>query len=211
MVGHDIRNPLQTVTGELYLARETMKSMPANKGKVSLLESLEIVEEQLGYVIKIVSDLQDYSRPLQPKLEEVNLQEIVDTVLFSITACDRAKIRVNSSINRNCQKIVVDKTYLQRILQNLVNNSVQAMPKGGKLTISANCQNGKAQISIEDTGEGVPEEIRTKMFTPLVTMKSKGQGFGLAVVKRLTEALGGTINFETEAGKGTKFTLILPA
>jgi two-component system, NtrC family, sensor histidine kinase HydH len=211
MVGHDIRNPLQTITGELYLARETMKSMPDNEGKASMLESLEIIEEQIGYVNKIVSDLQDYARPLQPKLEEINLPEIVDTVLYSISACDKNKIQVNFSISNNCKKITSDKTYLQRILQNLVNNSIQAMHGGGKLTISANCQSGKILISVQDTGDGIPEEIRAKMFTPLVTMKSKGQGFGLAVVKRLTEALGGTITFETELGKGTAFTLTLPA
>ena len=65
-------------------------------------------------------------------------------------------------------------------------------------------------ITIEDTGAGVPEEAKTKLFTPLFTTKSKGQGFGLAVVKRLTEALGGTITFESEKEKGTKFTIKLP-
>ena len=79
----------------------------------------------------------------------------------------------------------VDKTYLQRILQNLINNSIQAMPNGGKLTVTASCQNDKAIISVEDTGEGIPLELRSKLFTPLVTMKSKGQGFGLAVVKKI--------------------------
>ena len=66
-------------------------------------------------------------------------------------------------------------------------------------------------ITVADTGVGIPEEAKNKLFTPLFTTKSKGQGFGLAVVKRMTEALGGTVTFESEEGKGTKFIIRLPA
>ncbi len=211
MVGHDIRNPLQTITGELFLARETIKGMPNSESKTSMLESLDIVDEQIGYVNKIVSDLQDYARPLQPKLEQVDLSSMLQNLISSIKLCDSDRITVKSTINPGLDTITTDKIYLQRILQNLINNSIQAMPKGGQLTITATRRNNKVEVSVEDTGDGIPEEIRTKMFTPLVTMKSKGQGFGLAVVKRLTEALGGIISFETEICKGTKFTITLPA
>jgi signal transduction histidine kinase len=81
------------------------------------------------------------------------------------------------------------------------------MPNGGKIAVTARNQNSGISISVEDTGEGIPEEFRSKIFTPLMTTKSKGQGFGLAVVKRMTEAQGGTITFESEVGKGTKFNL----
>ncbi len=83
------------------------------------------------------------------------------------------------------------------------------MPNGGKLTISAAEKNGKATIIAQDTGEGIPENVRSKIFTPLVTTKAKGHGFGLSVVKRFTEALGGTVTFESEVGKGTKFIIEL--
>jgi signal transduction histidine kinase len=85
------------------------------------------------------------------------------------------------------------------------------MPDGGKLTVQAHREKTTVIITVQDTGVGIPEEAKDKLFTPLFTTKAKGQGFGLAVVKRLTEALGGTVTFESREGKGTTFTIILPA
>ena len=103
--------------------------------------------------------------------------------------------------------LIADSTMIKRILVNLTQNAVQAMPNGGNLTITATNSAGQTEITIQDTGEGIPKEVQAKLFTPLMTTKSKGQGFGLAVVKRMTEAMGGTVTFETEEGKGTKFIL----
>jgi len=92
-----------------------------------------------------------------------------------------------------------------------VTNSVQAMPKGGKLFIKSQVnRDGYVSISVEDTGVGIPEKIKPKIFTPLFTTKPRGQGFGLAVCKRVIEAHGGTISFESQEGKGAKFTIQFP-
>ena len=74
----------------------------------------------------------------------------------------------------------------------------------------ASLKDDKVVITVQDTGEGIAENVQSKLFMPLITTKAKGQGFGLAAVKRFAEALGGTIRFETEVGKGTKFILELP-
>ncbi len=84
------------------------------------------------------------------------------------------------------------------------------MPDGGTLQLTALKTENEAVIAVADTGKGIPEEIKPRLFTPLVTTKAKGQGLGLAVVKRLVEALGGSIKFESELGKGTTFTITLP-
>ena len=84
------------------------------------------------------------------------------------------------------------------------------MPDGGKLTITTSAEDEKVSIGVEDTGGGISEEYRDKMFKPLFTTKSKGQGFGLAVCKKLTEAMNGTIAFDSQAGAGTRFTVQLP-
>jgi signal transduction histidine kinase len=107
-------------------------------------------------------------------------------------------------------KVVADSTFLNRIMYNLVNNAIQAMPKGGKLTIRTYKEANDTVISVKDTGVGIPEDVKGKLFTPMFTTKAKGQGFGLAVIKRMTEALGGTVSFESEVGKGTTFRVCLP-
>ena len=107
-------------------------------------------------------------------------------------------------------KVVADSTFLNRIMYNLVNNAVQAMPQGGKLTIHAYKVAKGVVISVKDTGVGIPEALKGKLFTPMFTTKAKGQGFGLPVIKRMTEALGGTVTFESREGEGTTFTIFLP-
>ena len=84
------------------------------------------------------------------------------------------------------------------------------MPQGGNLTVSATKQNGKIVLAVKDTGVGIPEDVKPKLFTPMMTTKAKGQGLGLAVVKRLVEALGGSVSFESQEGKGTEFLVSLP-
>ena len=103
----------------------------------------------------------------------------------------------------------MDQLLLKRILGNLVSNALQAMPNGGELTMKAYHGGDELFITIRDTGVGIPEKVKPKVFTPLFTTKSKGQGLGLAVVKRITEALGGNVTFESIEGNGTTFICTL--
>lgn len=208
MVGHDIRNPLQAMTSDVYLAKTDLASIPDSEEKNNVQESLTEIEKNIYYINKIVADLQDFARPLSPKLEKVDLDQTVHLVLANLNI--PGNVTVKHSIRKDFPKLKTDQSYIQRILTNLSTNAIQAMPNGGKLTIAASSKNGKATITVEDTGEGIPQEVREKLFTPLVSTKSKGQGFGLSVVKRFTEGLGGTVTFESEVGKGTKFTIELP-
>jgi signal transduction histidine kinase len=84
------------------------------------------------------------------------------------------------------------------------------MPNGGTLTVKCIQKNGAVVISVSDTGVGIPEDIKPRIFQPLMTTKAKGQGFGLAVVKRLVEVQGGTISFESKVGEGTEFKITFP-
>lgn len=205
MVGHDIRNPLQAIVSELFLAQDEIKNLPLSKEKNCLLESFIFIEEQLHYINKIVSDLQDYARPLNPEFLKLDLLEAISDSIVTISV--PSNIHLTIVAENHFPKLNLDPSFLKRILVNLVTNSIQAMPDGGKLTIRTAVESGKAIITVEDTGVGIPSEIRSKIFQPLMTSKSKGQGFGLAVVKRLVEAQNGTVTFESEKDVGTRFII----
>jgi PAS domain S-box-containing protein len=205
MVGHDIRNPLQAITSDVFLAKSDLALMPESKEKDNIEESLDSIEKNIDYVNKIVQDLQDFARPIAVMTKETEVEKIFGDVL--VKAAIPEKLDVSCRVEADAKKMTADPALLKRILANLVNNAVQAMPKGGKLTLNAIRERGDLVITVEDTGEGIPVEVRPKLFTPLFTTKSRGQGFGLAVVKRMTEAMGGTVAFESEIGKGTKFIL----
>ena len=209
MVGHDIRNPLQAIVGDLYLIAFDVASMPEGEKKESIKESIGAIRKSVEYVDKIVQDLQYFAKPLKPSIQKTDFEEICQEVLLGNSFPEN--IDVKYVVEDEAKDIVADPALLKRILGNLVDNAVQAMPDGGKLEIRALRDLNDVVVTVEDSGVGVPEEAKSKLFTPLFTTKSKGQGFGLAVVKRLTEALGGTVTFESEKGKGTKFTVRLPA
>lgn len=207
MVGHDIRNPLQAITSDVYLAKTDLASTPDSEEKKNALESLDEIEKNIGYIDKIVQDLQDFAKPLNPHAEEVDLKRILDDLLEKNGLPKNIKVNVKVDVER----IVADSTFVGRIMYNLVTNAVQAMPNGGKLTIHAYKQSNDTLITVKDTGVGIPEAVKGKLFTPMFTTKSKGQGFGLAVIKRMTEAQGGTVSFESQEGKGTIFIIRLPS
>jgi len=209
MVGHDIRNPLQAITSDLYLAKTELENLGDGEEKKNALESLGEIEKNVDYINKIVQDLQDYARPLNPKAELIDLEAVVGKLVEKNSIPQNVKVTVK--ISKDTREIQADAYYLNRILTNLVTNSVQAMPDGGKLTIKAEKQADDVVLSVQDTGHGIPEGIQSKMFTVMFTTKSKGQGFGLPVVKRMTESLGGSVAFVSQEGKGTTFTIRLPA
>ena len=208
MIGHDIRNPLQSITGEIYLSKRDIDSLPECDAKEGLKESISSIEENLLYINKIVLDLQDYAKTPKPTVEEVAVEKIIQEVLSTMNIPET--IQVTFSMEDGSLALKADPTYMKRILTNLISNSIQALTHGGKISITVKCKEDKAILRVEDTGQGIPLEVRDKIFTPLVTTKPKGQGFGLAVVKKLTEALNGTVTFESELGKGTVFNVELP-
>ena len=206
MVGHDLRNPLQTVIGELYLAKCEVESLAEGEVKRDLQESIHVIEEQAVYMDKIVSDLQAFVQPVKIDKKPFSLKELVTNVLASVATPNN--ITVQTQIEDDFPQIKADLHLLKRVLINLVTNSVQAMPDGGKLTLTGQVsREGQVSVTVQDTGVGIPEAIKNQIFTPLFTTKPRGQGFGLAVCKRVIEAHGGTISFESTAGKGAEFTI----
>ncbi|MEM2146973.1 MAG: PAS domain S-box protein, partial [Candidatus Jordarchaeaceae archaeon] len=209
MVGHDLRNPLQAIVGSLYLLNNKLKTETSLSHQLKYyLGLLQTIEAQVDYMNKIVSDLEDYARPVKPHLTLTDLHQLIKDILSIITIPEKIKLIIE--IEENFSHIFVDSTMMRRVLSNLITNAVQAMPSGGQLTIKASKTDSMALISVEDTGAGIPEENMSKIFQPLFTTKSKGQGLGLAVCKKLVEAHGGEITVKSEVGKGTTFIVKIP-
>lgn len=208
MIGHDIRNPLQAIFGETFLLKSDVDSLPESEVKESFKEGLGNIEESLSYIDKIVLDLQDYAKPPKPTLEEVAVEKIIQEVISTMDIPEGVQVTV--LLEEGSLALRTDPTYMKRIITNLVSNAIQALANGGTISVKVKRNADKAVLSVEDTGQGIPFEVREKMFMPLVTTKPRGQGFGLAVVKKLTEALNGTVTFESELGKGTRFDVELP-
>jgi len=194
--------------GDLYLIASDMASYPEGKEKESIKESIAAIKKNIEYINKIIQDLQDYAKSHKPNMQEVNLEEIFQR-LFTETDFPE-NVEAKYCVEEEAKEIVADPALVERIIRNLVINAIQAMPEGGKLEIQSRRENGEVILTVEDSGVGIPADCRDKLFTPLFTTKSKGQGFGLAVVKRVAEALDGTVTFETEEGKGSKFIVRLP-
>lgn len=207
MVGHDIRNPLQAITGEIYLLNDSLSELPDSNQKAEMKESMDSITANVSYINKIVADLQDYARPLKPEYKKLDVSELIDDTLRTIIMPSNIKLTVDT---KQIPAINSDQTYLRRCITNLVNNAVQAMPEGGELEIKSYTNEDKIFVTVSDTGVGIPDHVKARLFTPMMTTKAKGQGLGLAVVKRLIEALNGCITFESAEGKGTKFIIELP-
>ena len=207
MVGHDLRNPLQVIVGELSLARERLKKFQLSEGKSDFEETLESIRSQVLYMNKIVSDLQDYSRPIDPKLADTNLQVLIRRTLKEVQVPGNVVVvdQVPTEL-----VVTIDPSLMQRVFTNLFNNAVEAMPHGGELTVNASLKDRSLFVEVNDTGVGIADENLERVFQPLFTTKPRGQGFGLAVCKRIIEAHKGRIGFSSKVGKGTKFTLEVP-
>ena len=207
MVGHDLRNPLQGIAGIVYLAKRDLESRKAVDRRAAAAQ-LDTIQEEITYMDKIVSDLQDYSQPLAPKLTETNLPNLIRQTLSTIKIPKAIKVTVE--IEKPAETAMIDPTLMRRTLTNLTINAIQAMPKRGKLTIRARSKRDSTIMTVEDTGAGIARKNLAKLFSPFFTTKAKGQGLGLAVCKRLVEAQGGTITVKSKPRKGTAFTIKLP-
>jgi PAS domain S-box-containing protein len=212
MVGHDLRNPLQVIVNRLFLAEKATERLASPYSDVAknlgLGELFKELGEQVKYMDKIVSDLQDYARPLQVKPVETSIHRLIEDAFSTIDV--PSNIKVSTQTAQDIPKLLIDSSLMRRVFTNLITNAVQTMPNGGKLMIKATVSKDAFLISFQDTGEGIPEENIDKIWSPLFTTKPKGTGLGLPTCKRLVEAQNGTIMVESKTGQGSIFTISMP-
>ncbi|GEM_PF-5637412 len=204
-VGHELRNPLGVMNNAVYYLKTVLTDADA-----TTREYLGIIGEEIASADRIVAELLDSIRTKPPQWQTVDSQELLRQTLKHCAIPERIEVIVD--VSAHLPPIEVDPQQIQRVFRNLIANGIDAIGGDGRLTIRALEDNpsGMVQVSIRDTGSGIPPEQMAKLFQPLYTTKARGIGLGLVVVKNLTEANGGRIEVESEPGKGTMFTVILP-
>lgn len=201
MIGHDLRNPLQAIVYSLYLMKKHLND------KHSIQEHISRIYSSIEYMNKIVSDLQDFARPIKMNPKNVNLRKVFESILSLIKIPENINVVLDvDSMNEG----EMDERLISRALMNLIINAIQAMPNGGTLRLSAKVEENSIKIIIEDTGIGMSEEVLKNIFKPFFTTKPRGMGLGLCIVKRFIEEHKGKIEVESKLGKGTKFIIEIP-
>ena len=209
-VAHEIRNPLTSVGG---FARRLDKTVP---GGTKEKEYTTFIITEVKRLEGILKNVLSYSRESSPRLEEHNIHEIIDRVLMMNEEMLMEKsITVQKSYG-DVTPILIDGDQVIEVFENIILNAIDAMSEGGNLNISTTRKQKRGasflNVSIEDTGEGIPDEQLEIIFEPFYTTKvtEKGTGLGLSISKKIMEALGGVIYIESEIGKGSVVNLYFP-
>ena len=161
----------------------------------------------------IIGRFSDFSKMPKPELERIDAKDVVERVraLYESTAKHGgAEIRFETDVADRPMPLLADSELLHRALSNLVLNAMDAMPEGGRLSMSARPWNDKIELRVSDTGEGLTPEECERLFTPYYTTKQHGTGLGLAIVQSVVADHAGSIAVESRAGGGATFIITLP-
>jgi signal transduction histidine kinase len=207
-IAHEINEPLATILGFAQLI-ETDETTPPQ-----LTEDVKKIINATLHGREIVRKLMLFSRQMPPKKGHLKINEIIEEGLYFLESrCKKSGIEIRRSLAPNLPEIDADPNQIHQVLVNLIVNAIHAMPEGGKLILSTRLNNDKTlSFFVEDTGEGMPEEIQQKVFIPFFTTKdiNQGTGLGLSVVHGIVTSHGGDIIVKSELNKGSSFEIRLP-
>jgi PAS domain S-box-containing protein len=201
-LGHDLRNPLAGIKNGVYLVKKKGNSITEEERG----EILKIMEAAVEDSNRIVTSLIEYSGMMVLTPELTTPKRLVSNALAKLTFTSGVTLE-NNVVDETLT--MLDAACMENVFLAILQNAVQATEKG-TITIEANTTKAGIQVSVIDTGIGIPEDIQSKLFTPLVTTKAKGMGMSLAICKRVVEAHGGKIVVESQVGVGTTVTVTLP-
>jgi signal transduction histidine kinase len=206
-IAHDLKSPLQAVAGVADMLVDPLVKMPPHEQAAIIRRGVKSVSGLVEDILAFASDKP--RRPFQQILINDVLKNVED---FGLSQIERkGRIHIDRQIEP-VPPITGDAVAIERMLLNLTKNAAEAMDTGGgTLTLCVRQVDGQVEMIVQDTGSGIPEEVRAKLFQSFVTSgKPGGTGLGLAMVKRTVDAHGGTIGVESAPGEGTKFTVRIP-
>jgi signal transduction histidine kinase len=206
-IAHEIRNPLTPIKLSIQHLRQAFKDKAPEREEI-LQRVTQTVVDQIEALSRIASEFSSFAKMPEIKFERFNINDLLreTTNLFreviGIVFIERL---LSDSI-----MVVADRDQLRGVFVNIIRNAIQAMEKGGTITVETVLERKSVLVRITDTGLGIPEEIRSKIFEPNFSTKTEGMGLGLAIARRVIEDHGGTIFCQSERGRGTMFEIRLP-
>lgn len=199
-IAHELRNPMSVITGYAKLLNKRVEE--SNRNIVNaIIAEIEGME-------RIISEFLAFAKPADLNKTLLDLNNIISETIIT-TIRNNQLVKAHMEAERHFS-VMGDEVFLRQAFTNLFTNAVDAMPEGGTLSVELNDLRDKVEIKISDTGCGIPEEIKQKIFLPFYTTKQKGIGLGLSIVHKIIVSHGGNIAVESREGKGSIFTITLP-
>jgi signal transduction histidine kinase len=214
-IAHEIFNPITSILGIVALMnRQVQEARQPQGDSGGSPRLLKLLEAEANRIIRIVESLTHFYRRRKSQLLPENINQHVEAALeLASFQVEKGAIRIVKDLDPALPLVVADRDQLQIVFLNLVINARDAMENGGTLSIQTiHDKTGWVRVRFADTGYGIPDDIRDKIFEPLFTTKEegKGTGLGLCISRDIVQGHGGTIDVESEVGKGTVFTVCLP-
>ncbi|WP_407311229.1 ATP-binding protein [Desulfosporosinus sp. SB140] len=204
-VAHELRNPIAII-------KTLVELMKQEYSQVSGIEEFtRAIEEQIDRQDSEIQELLDFGRPTKVSIKECSVNDLITGVLsFSAAMLRKQKVSVVLKLDRKLSKILADTEKLKQVFVNIIVNAAEAMPDGGTLEITTKESANMIQISFSDTGEGIPTDDKLRIFDPFYTTKTTGTGLGLSISYQSIKLHGGTIEVDSDLGKGATFNITLP-
>lgn len=208
---HEVRNPLSTIGLNLQLVLEEFREPETPRDKRTQ-KRLATVEGEVRRLQKILEEFLSFARAPEPKLVPTDLNaRIAALVEFQEPDLRDAGISLRFYPGSSIGKVPADWDHLQAAIVNLLRNAKEATPAGGEVLVSTVREGGFVTLRVTDTGAGIPADLQVRVFEPYFSTKRSGNGLGLPTVRRVVEEHGGTLTLQSEVGKGTQFSMRLPA
>jgi PAS domain S-box-containing protein len=206
-VAHEVKNPLNSM--RLWL--ENLKESLPPETEADARQAVNVLDAEIDRLDAVVKRFLDFARPMDVKLEATQLADLLREVLeVAAPQLERAKVQVAQLLPIDVPEVFVDRALLKQAVLNLVLNAVDAMPNGGQMQLTLSRRGEMAEITVGDTGKGIPMEHRQKVFQLFFTTRPGGSGIGLASTFRIVQLHNGSIDFTSEVGRGTTFRIELP-
>jgi PAS domain S-box-containing protein len=206
-VAHEVKNPLNSMRLWLENLKESLPQDTDDAAK----QAVNVLDAEIDRLDAVVKRFLDFSRPMDVRLEPTQLAALLQEVLeVAAPQLERSKVQVAQLLPIDVPEVIGDRALLKQAILNLVLNAVEAMPNGGQLQLTLSRRGDTAEITVGDTGRGIPPEHRQKVFQLFFTTRPGGSGIGLASTFRIVQLHNGSIDFTSEVGRGTTFRIELP-